>query len=109
MRWVAGGGLCMVSERSVSGVQGVRAELADVVLHLRDIQSAVVVAAAALRHQKCELDEDVAQVLRRSVTDRLQDQIERLEIAVQLAADVEEEVPGAPGNCAPRSAAAARQ
>lgn len=82
----------MVSERAISGMQLGRAELAEVVVHLRDIQSAAVVAAAALKHQKCELDEDVAQVLRRSVVDRLQDQIEKLEIAVGRAADAEADV-----------------
>jgi hypothetical protein len=65
-------------------------KLGEVVLHLRDIQSAVVVAAAALRHQKCELDEDVAHVLRRSVVDRIQDQIERLELTAVLVSELEE-------------------
>jgi hypothetical protein len=32
-----------------------------------------------LRQQNCELDEDIATVLQRSVADRIQDQIERLE------------------------------
>jgi hypothetical protein len=47
--------------------------------HLELIQSAVVVAVAALRHQNCELDVDISNVLQRSVADRIQDQIERLE------------------------------
>ncbi len=48
-------------------------------MHLHQIQSAVVVAVAALRHQNCELDIDISNVLQRSVADRIQDQIERLE------------------------------
>jgi hypothetical protein len=40
---------------------------------------------AALRQQNCELDEDVARVLQRSVADRLQDQIERLETLMRAA------------------------
>lgn len=46
---------------------------------LHQIQSAVVVSVAALRHQNCELDADISNVLQRSVADRIQDQIERLE------------------------------
>jgi hypothetical protein len=57
--------------------------LSELVLHLYQIQSAVVVSAAALRRQNCELDDDIANVLQRSVADRLQDQIERAEGALQ--------------------------
>lgn len=38
----------------------------------------VVVAAAALREQNCELDEDIACVLQRMVASGLGEQIERL-------------------------------
>jgi hypothetical protein len=51
----------------------------EVVQHLRQIQSAVVVAVAALRHQGAERDEDIANVLQRSVVDKLEDQIEKTE------------------------------
>jgi hypothetical protein len=57
----------------------VRGQLGELVLHLHQIQSAVIVSAAALRRQNCELDEDIANVLQRSVADKIQDQIERLE------------------------------
>ena len=53
--------------------------LEEVVQHLRQIQSAVVVAVAALRHQSAERDEDIANVLQRSVVDKLEDQIENTE------------------------------
>lgn len=53
--------------------------LTEVVRHLEQIQSAVVVAVAALRHQNCELDVDISNVLQRSVADRIQDQIDKLE------------------------------
>jgi len=57
--------------------------LSDLVLHLRQIQSAVLVSAAALRRQNCELDDDIANVLQRSVADKIQDQIDRAEGAAQ--------------------------
>lgn len=58
-------------------------ELGEVLRHLHQIQSAVVVAVAALRHQNCELDADISNVLQRSVADRIHDQIERLEVLRQ--------------------------
>jgi hypothetical protein len=56
-----------------------QAEIGDMLRRLQQIQSAVVVAVAALRQQNCELDADISNVLQRSVADRIQDQIERLE------------------------------
>jgi hypothetical protein len=69
----------MVAGKSISKTRSVRGELGAVVAQLRQVQSAVVVAVAALRQQNCELDEDIATVLQRSVADRLHDQIDRLE------------------------------
>ena len=63
-----------------SRTRAAHVEVAEVLLHLHQIQSAVVVAVAALRHQNCEHDEDISNVLQRSVADRIQDQIERLEL-----------------------------
>jgi hypothetical protein len=57
-----------------------QAQLNEILRHLELVQSAVVVAVAALRHQNCELDVDISNVLQRSVADRIQDQIERLEV-----------------------------
>ena len=51
------------------------------ILHLRHVQSAVIVAVAALRRQNCELDEDIARLLQRCVCDSLEDQLEKLEAA----------------------------
>jgi hypothetical protein len=62
-----------------SATRATARELGEVLRQLQLIQSAVVVAVAALRHQNCELDVDVSNVLQRSVADRIQDQIERLE------------------------------
>jgi len=76
----------MVAGKSISKPRSVRGELAQVVAQLRQVQSAVVVAVAALRQQNCELDEDVATVLQRSVADRLHEQIERLEAVTRMAA-----------------------
>jgi len=50
----------------------------EMLAHLRQIQSATVVAIAALRQQSCERDEDVARVLEHSVVDALEQQIEQL-------------------------------
>jgi methyl coenzyme M reductase subunit C-like uncharacterized protein (methanogenesis marker protein 7) len=75
----------MVAGKSISKTRSMRAQLGEVVTHLRQVQSAVVVAVAALRQQNCELDEDVATVLQRSVADRIQDQIERLETLARSA------------------------
>jgi hypothetical protein len=55
-------------------------ELGEIVRALSQIQSAVVVSVAALRHQNCELDADISSVLQRSVADRIHEQIERLEL-----------------------------
>ena len=55
-------------------------QLGEVLKHLQLIQSAVVVAVAALRQQNCELDADISNVLQRGVADRIQDQIDRLEM-----------------------------
>ncbi|MDE2051783.1 MAG: hypothetical protein KGJ72_12275 [Gammaproteobacteria bacterium] len=55
--------------------------LDDVILHLRHLQSAVIVAIAALRRQNCELDEDIASLLQRAVCDSLADQLQKLEAA----------------------------
>ena len=75
----------MVAGKSISKTRSMRAQLGEVVTHLRQVQSAVVVAVAALRQQNCELDEDVAKVLQRSVADRIQDQIERIEALMRSA------------------------
>jgi hypothetical protein len=75
----------MVAGKSISKTRSMRSQLGQVVLHLRAVQSAVVVAVAALKQQNCELDEDIATVLQRSVADRIQDQIERLETLMRTA------------------------
>ena len=75
----------MVAGKSISKTRSMRSRLGEVVLHLRQVQSAVVVAVAALKQQNCELDEDIATVLQRSVADRIQDQIERIEALMRSA------------------------
>ena len=69
-----------------SNAKSPRAQLGDVLLHLRQVQSAVVVSVAALKRQNCELDADIAIVLQRSVADRLHEQIERLEMLMATLA-----------------------
>lgn len=77
----------MVAGKSISKARTVRSQLGEVVVHLRQVQSAVVVAVAALKQQNCELDADIAMVLQRSVMDRIQDQIERLEAAMRMVSN----------------------
>jgi hypothetical protein len=50
-----------------------------VLLQLQQVQSAVMVAVAALRSQACDLDEDIARVLQRAVAERLNEQMDLLE------------------------------
>jgi len=69
----------MVAGKSISKARSLRGELGAVVAQLRNVQSAAVVAVAALKQQNCELDADIATVLQRSVVDRIHDQVERLE------------------------------
>lgn len=52
--------------------------LQEALARLGEIRATVVVAAAALRHQNCELDEDVARLLQCSVAGAISEQIERL-------------------------------
>ncbi len=59
--------------------QSIGRQLRTIILYLQRVQSAIVIAVSALQHQACENDSDVASVLRGSVSDPLQDQIERLE------------------------------
>lgn len=54
-------------------------KLIEIVLHLQQIHSTITVAVAALKQQGCELDEDIANVLRRGAADKTQDLIETIE------------------------------
>ena len=76
----------MVAGKSISKTRPVGTELAQVISQLQQVQSAVAVAVAALRQQNCELDEDIATVLQRSVADRLHEQIERREAMTRMTA-----------------------
>ena len=59
--------------------QRLRAELAGVVSQLQQLQSTVAVAVSALRHQNADIDADIARLLQRSVSDKLQEQVDKLE------------------------------
>jgi hypothetical protein len=61
-----------------SASAAVAPRLDEVIAYLTEIRSAVVVAAAALRQQNCELDADVALLLQRAVAGGIGDQIARL-------------------------------
>jgi hypothetical protein len=69
----------MAARQSKATGRAARAGLEEVIQHLRQIQSAVIVAVAALRHQGAERDEDIANVLQHTVVDGLEDQIEKTE------------------------------
>jgi hypothetical protein len=79
----------MVAGKSISKTRSVWTQLDDVVLDLRQVQSAVVVAVAALKQQSCEIDEDIAVVLQLSVADLIQDQIERLEAMMRVVSNAD--------------------
>ncbi|MGH8209896.1 MAG: hypothetical protein ACREU6_09930 [Steroidobacteraceae bacterium] len=78
----------MVAGKSISKTRTIRGQMGEVVMHLRQVQSAVVVTVAALKQQNCELDADIATVLQRSVADRIHDQIERLEALMRAASSL---------------------
>lgn len=61
-------------------------QLRDMLLQLQQVQSAVMVAVAALRSQACDLDEDIAGVLQRAVAERLHEQMDLLEASLQQLA-----------------------
>ena len=59
-------------------------KIQEVILHLQQIHSTLVVTVAALKQQNCELDADIAAVLQRSAADRIQDQIETIDQILDL-------------------------
>ena len=56
-----------------------RAHLSQISGRLEVARATVVASVAALRHQNCELDQEVATVLQRHVADVLGTEIERME------------------------------
>ena len=73
----------MIERRRVRQARGGNeARLEEALAHLNEIRSMVVVAAAALHRQNCELDADIARVLQRSVASGIADQIDRLAIII---------------------------
>src|SRR5262245_32870596 len=62
------------------------ATLGDVVRQLRQVQSAVMVAAGALREQNADIDADVANLLRQAVSNPLHKQIVKLQSVRRLLA-----------------------
>ncbi len=67
------------SGRAASRDQHIRTRLGELLRALEQIESVLSVAAAALRHQNCEKDVDVARVLQRDAGDRLSVEIEKIE------------------------------
>jgi len=60
------------------------ARLKETIDRLKVMQSSVAVAVAALRAQNADIDEDVARLLIRTVSDPLQDQIDAIKSALRL-------------------------
>jgi len=75
-------------KKSTSSAANQRAavRLREIAERLRVMQSAVSVAVAALRAQRADIDEDVARLLVRSVSDPLQDQIDSIKSVLRLLA-----------------------
>ncbi|MGH8260685.1 MAG: hypothetical protein ACREUG_13485 [Steroidobacteraceae bacterium] len=74
-------GLCIREPRPrehlvAPGMPRMREHLVELIGRLRLAHSAATTSAAALRLQNCELDEDVARLLQRCVSDVLGEQIE---------------------------------
>lgn len=76
----------MKKKTSVAAAQRATAHLREVADRLKVIQSAVSVAVTALRAQSADIDEDVARLLIRSVSDPLQDQIDSIKSVLRLLA-----------------------
>jgi len=71
---------------STSQAQRASARLLEVLERLRATQSCVAVAVAALRAQNADIDEDVARLLVRTVSDPLQDQIDSIKCVLRMLA-----------------------
>jgi hypothetical protein len=74
------------SASASAATQRAAARLREIADRLRVMQSAVSVAVAALRAQSADIDEDVARLLIRSVSDPLQDQIDSIKSVLRLLA-----------------------
>jgi hypothetical protein len=74
----------MPVRKTKARTEPVSARLTEVVDRLKVMQSAVAVAVAALRAQNADIDEDVARMLIRAVSDPLQDQIDSIKSALRL-------------------------
>jgi hypothetical protein len=62
----------------------VRVQLAEAIGQLEQLQSTLAVAVGALRQQNADIDSDVARLLQRSVGDKIQQEIDRLEAVLRL-------------------------
>ena len=76
----------MATHLSLLQAQRAAVRLREVADRLRAMQSSVVVAVAALRSQNADVDEDVARLLTRTVSDPLQDQIDSIKSVLRLLA-----------------------
>ena len=70
--------------RSSSASLKARARLKEVTERLRAVQSSVAVAVTALRAQNADIDDDVARLLMRNVSDPLHDQIDTIKSVLRL-------------------------
>jgi hypothetical protein len=75
-----------MATRSSAQIPRAAARLREISDRLRAMQSSVAVAVAALRSQNADIDEDVARLLVRTVSDPLQDQIDSIKSVLRLLA-----------------------
>lgn len=68
----------MAEGQTISRDEPTRGRLREMKLLLEQVESVISVAVAALEHQNCERDADVARVLQRSAGDKLSVVIETL-------------------------------
>jgi hypothetical protein len=76
----------MKKSSSAAASQRAATLLREIADRLKVMQSAVSVAVTALRAQSADVDEDVARLLVRSVSDPLQDQIDSIKSVLRLIA-----------------------
>jgi hypothetical protein len=76
----------MKKSSSAAASQRAATRLREIADRLKVMQSAVSVAVTALRAQSADVDEDVARLLVRSVSDPLQDQIDSIKSVLRLIA-----------------------
>jgi UDP-N-acetylmuramate-alanine ligase len=69
----------VIAVQSMPKEQRIRNSLNELLQVLEQVESVISVSVAALRHQNCDGDLDVARVLQRGAGDRISVQVEKIE------------------------------